>query len=132
MNACVQLLTLKRDTGTLGGGVSPNTSSAVLPLATGLCFDFCPARPQVFVVGTEEGVTYKCSKDYSGQFLGAYKGRTVPCPYVAVAQHKVKVQQPIGSGCKSQLKTLNAHQLGKQTNATSTVPCFATLRTRYA
>ncbi|CDJ30036.1 dynein intermediate chain, putative [Eimeria mitis] len=70
------LLTLKRDTGTLGGGdASPNTgSSAVLPLATGLCFDFCPARPQMFVVGTEEGAIYKCSKDYSGQFLGAYKG----------------------------------------------------------
>ncbi|XP_026190462.1 dynein intermediate chain 1, axonemal [Cyclospora cayetanensis] len=73
------LLTLKRDTGALGGdaaGVSE--SSTTLSLATGLCFDFCSASPQVFIVGTEEGSILKCSKDYSGQLLSSYKGHNMP------------------------------------------------------
>ncbi|KAL8273698.1 hypothetical protein Esti_002410 [Eimeria stiedai] len=65
------LLSLKWDTGSLGRGESSpaHGPSTVLSLATGLCFDFCPIQPQVFVVGTEEGAIFKCSKAYSGQFL---------------------------------------------------------------
>lgn len=98
----LQLLELKRDTGPLGNGEASanNGSSAVLSLATGLCFDFCPSRPQIFVVGTEEGSIFKCSKDYSGQLLSSYKG-TLParrCPGAATSQPKAKAQRPCGTG----------------------------------
>ncbi|KAL8430589.1 hypothetical protein Efla_000534 [Eimeria flavescens] len=70
------LLCLKRDPSSLAGGESSAVYgvSNVLSLATGLCFDFCPFQPHVFVVATEEGQIFKCSKDYGGQFLSSFKG----------------------------------------------------------
>ncbi|KAJ3065806.1 hypothetical protein HK102_007808, partial [Quaeritorhiza haematococci] len=43
-------------------------------LASGCCFDFHKKLDHLFVVGTEEGKIYKCSKAYSSQYLMAYEG----------------------------------------------------------
>ncbi len=43
-------------------------------LAGGMCFDFNPFQPHLFVVGTEEGKIHLCSKTYSGQYLKTYQG----------------------------------------------------------
>jgi len=43
-------------------------------LAGGMCFDFHPSAEHMFIVGTEEGKIYKCSKAYSGQYLEVYDG----------------------------------------------------------
>lgn len=49
-------------------------SSALSGLASGSCFDFNPKQDHLFIVGTEEGGVYKCSKAYSGQYLETYVG----------------------------------------------------------
>lgn len=43
-------------------------------LASGCCFDFNRFHDDLFLVGTEEGSIYKCSKSYSGQYIESYKG----------------------------------------------------------
>jgi dynein intermediate chain 1 len=43
-------------------------------LASGCCFDFNRKHDHLFLVGTEEGNIYKCSKSYSGQYLQTYSG----------------------------------------------------------
>lgn len=43
-------------------------------LASGCCFDFNRRHEDLFLVGTEEGSIYKCSKSYSGQYIESYKG----------------------------------------------------------
>lgn len=38
-------------------------------LASGSCFDFHKKSAHLFVVGTEEGHIYKCSKEHSSEHL---------------------------------------------------------------
>ena len=47
-------------------------------LAGGCCFDFNKKFDHLFLVGTEEGYIYKCSKAYSGQYLETYEGHQMP------------------------------------------------------
>jgi WD40 repeat protein len=47
---------------------------AITGLASGCCFDFNRKHDHLFLVGTEEGNIYKCSKSYSGQYLQTYSG----------------------------------------------------------
>ncbi|CBZ49884.1 putative dynein intermediate chain [Neospora caninum Liverpool] len=49
-------------------------ATALVGVAAGTCFDFHPTQPHIFVVGTAEGVIFKCSKNYSGQYLQTYLG----------------------------------------------------------
>jgi dynein intermediate chain 1 len=42
---------------------------------SGLCFDFHKTNDHVFVVGTEEGHLYKCSKEYNSQYLQQFEVR---------------------------------------------------------
>ena len=48
--------------------------AAITGLASGCCFDFNQKHDHLFLVGTEEGNIYKCSKSYSGQYLQTYSG----------------------------------------------------------
>ena len=41
-------------------------------LGCGTCFDFNRQQDYLFIVGTEEGKIYKCSKSYNNQFLDTY------------------------------------------------------------
>lgn len=42
-------------------------------LAGGCCFDFHHKARHLFVVGTEEGQIYKCSKEYSSEHLLSFQ-----------------------------------------------------------
>ncbi|XP_024536381.1 WD repeat-containing protein 78 isoform X1 [Selaginella moellendorffii] len=46
--------------------------------AAGLCFDFSPRDPSLYLVGTEEGLIHKCSRSYNEQYLQSYVGHTGP------------------------------------------------------
>ncbi|EGF81513.1 hypothetical protein BATDEDRAFT_34804 [Batrachochytrium dendrobatidis JAM81] len=43
-------------------------------LAGGCCFDFHKKMDHLFIVGTEEGKLFKCSKDYNNQYLLSFEG----------------------------------------------------------
>ncbi|TPX55609.1 hypothetical protein PhCBS80983_g05182 [Powellomyces hirtus] len=43
-------------------------------LAGGSCFDFHKQLDHLFVVGTEEGKIFKCSKEYNNQYLLSFEG----------------------------------------------------------
>lgn len=46
----------------------------VFSLIGGCCFDFHKKSDHLFVVGTEEGKIFKCSKDYTSQYLLEFEG----------------------------------------------------------
>lgn len=46
-------------------------------LAGGVCFDFHKKSDHLFVVGTEEGCIYKCSKEYSSEHLLSFLGHSM-------------------------------------------------------
>jgi dynein intermediate chain 1 len=54
--------------------INDTDDSATNGLAGGCCFDFSDQQDHLFLVGTEEGNIYKCSKAYSGQYLETYEG----------------------------------------------------------
>lgn len=45
----------------------------LLPAGSGTTIAFNPMTDHLFIVGTEEGKVYKCSKAYTGHFLGIYE-----------------------------------------------------------
>ena len=53
---------------------SHSEEATITGLASGCCFDFNRKHDHLFLVGTEEGNIYKCSKSYSGQYLQTYSG----------------------------------------------------------
>jgi dynein intermediate chain 1 len=63
------LLLLKYD-DSIGGSFDDDK---IFSLAAGCSFDFHGTQEQLFVVGTEEGKIYKCSKDYSSQYFLKYE-----------------------------------------------------------
>ncbi|CAM6013417.1 unnamed protein product [Sphagnum balticum] len=46
--------------------------------SAGLCFEFSPKHPSVYLVGTEEGPIYKCDRSYSEQYMQMYMGHNGP------------------------------------------------------
>lgn len=49
----------------------------LFPLAGGCCFDFHLKASHLFVVGTEEGKIFKCSKEYSSENLLSFQGHAM-------------------------------------------------------
>ncbi len=49
----------------------------LIGLAGGTCFDFNKKHDQIFVVGTEEGKIFECSKAYNSQYLQTYEGHSM-------------------------------------------------------
>lgn len=66
-----EIIKLKLVTGQKDG---EEDETALSGLAGGTCFDFNPAHPHLFLVGTEEGKIHLCNKSYSGQYLDTYIG----------------------------------------------------------
>ncbi|XP_069014566.1 dynein, axonemal, intermediate chain 1, paralog 2 [Embiotoca jacksoni] len=63
----------------LNGFVSVGLEGAQLPrIACGTSFDFHKQIDYLFVVGTEVGKIYKCSKTYSSQYLETYDAHSMP------------------------------------------------------
>jgi dynein intermediate chain 1 len=50
---------------------------SLIGLAGGTCFDFNKKHEQIFVVGTEEGKIFECSKAYNSQYLQTYDGHSM-------------------------------------------------------
>lgn len=46
----------------------------IFGFSSGTCFDFNPQMDNIFIVGTEEGNIFKCSKSYNKQYLMTYEG----------------------------------------------------------
>ncbi|KAF4645905.1 WD domain, G-beta repeat-containing protein [Toxoplasma gondii] len=65
---------LKLDYSQLTSPRDSAEATALVGSAGGTCFDFHPSQSHVFIVGTTEGVIFKCSKNYSGQYLQTYLG----------------------------------------------------------
>lgn len=71
----VNLMTLKRvASSSKGAPLQPFISRR----AAGMCFDFSPRDPSIYLVGTEEGRIHKCSRSYNEQYLQTYEGHTGP------------------------------------------------------
>ncbi|MCO5579194.1 hypothetical protein L7F22_033047 [Adiantum nelumboides] len=71
----VNLMTLKRVASiSKGAPLQPFISRR----AAGMCFDFSPRDPSIYLVGTEEGRIHKCSRSYNEQYLQTFVGHTGP------------------------------------------------------
>ena len=44
----------------------------------GRCIAFNPADDTLFLVGTDEGIVYKCTTEYSSKFLMTYEAHNTP------------------------------------------------------
>ena len=49
----------------------------------GRCVAFNPGNDTIFLVGTDEGLIYKCTTEYSSKFLGTYIAHNTPIYNVA-------------------------------------------------
>ncbi|KAJ3023508.1 cytoplasmic dynein with WD40 domain [Thoreauomyces humboldtii] len=56
------------------GGDAATDPGQLFSLAGGSCFDFHKQLDHLFVVGTEEGKIFKCSKEYNNQYLLSFEG----------------------------------------------------------
>nr|XP_023650492.1 WD repeat-containing protein 78 isoform X1 [Paramormyrops kingsleyae] len=79
---CMDLLKLKR-IGSKAvrkqGGEKTRRSEAYISRQTaGLCFDFHPRDPNIYLVGTEEGHIHKCSCSNNEQYLETYTSHKGP------------------------------------------------------
>jgi len=78
------LMVLKRVTAAAkqsdakGGAVTAGSEGIISRRASGLCFDFCPKDPNIYVAGTEEGHLHKCSCSYNEQSLDNFFGHAGP------------------------------------------------------
>ena len=57
---------------------SNKTEAFISRRGSGMCFDFSPKDPTVYIVGTEDGNIHKCSCSYSEQYLQSYFGHSGP------------------------------------------------------
>lgn len=78
----LQVTLLKLDNSQMSTGKDTADATALIGVAAGTCFDFNPSQPHIFLVGTVEGRIFKCSKNYSGQYLHTYEG-TMPTRLLA-------------------------------------------------
>ena len=57
----------------------PLTINALFFFADGgRCFSFSPKDDTIYLVGTDDGVVYKCTTEYSSLFLKTYEAHTMP------------------------------------------------------
>ena len=58
--------------------VESGDTPAVSSRASGLCLDFDPSDPSIYLVGTERGMLHKCSVSYEEEYLHDFPGHTGP------------------------------------------------------
>eukprot|EP00002_Diphylleia_rotans_P031932 TRINITY_DN6660_c0_g1_i3.p1 TRINITY_DN6660_c0_g1~~TRINITY_DN6660_c0_g1_i3.p1 ORF type:complete len:353 (+),score=64.46 TRINITY_DN6660_c0_g1_i3:171-1229(+) len=71
------LMRLKRITNQAKTSDSKN-EAFISRLASGLCIDFSPRDPNIYLCGTEDGNIHKCSCSYNEQYLENYFGHSGP------------------------------------------------------
>ncbi|NXR71230.1 WDR78 protein, partial [Pycnonotus jocosus] len=78
---CSDVMTIKRtESGKkkLPGEKERKSEAPMSQEAAGMCFDFHPEDPDVFLAGTEEGHIHCCSCSGKEQILGTYRGHKGP------------------------------------------------------
>uniref|UniRef100_H0ZIR5 Dynein axonemal intermediate chain 4 n=1 Tax=Taeniopygia guttata TaxID=59729 RepID=H0ZIR5_TAEGU len=83
---CSDVMKIKRtESGkkNLSGERERKSEGPISRQAAGMCFDFHPEDPDVFLAGTEEGHIYCCSCSGKEQILGTYRGHKGPVYKVA-------------------------------------------------
>ncbi|NWH40826.1 WDR78 protein, partial [Chloropsis hardwickii] len=83
---CFDVMKIKRtESGKkkLPGERERKSEGPISQQAAGMCFDFHPEDPDVFLAGTEEGHIYCCSCSGQEQILGTYRGHKGPVYKVA-------------------------------------------------
>ncbi|XP_062586196.1 dynein axonemal intermediate chain 4-like isoform X1 [Saccostrea cucullata] len=75
---CYDIMKLKRMPTRMGGKKEKKGEAFISRHAGGMCFDFHPKEPNIYVAGTEEGHIHKCSCSYNEQYLESYYGHTGP------------------------------------------------------
>lgn len=71
----IELMNLKQSSN---GAAAPKKEAIVSRRAPGMCFDFSPRDPAVYLVGTEDGGVHRCSVSDSEQYLNSYHGHGGP------------------------------------------------------
>uniref|UniRef100_A0A3Q1AS69 Dynein axonemal intermediate chain 4 n=1 Tax=Amphiprion ocellaris TaxID=80972 RepID=A0A3Q1AS69_AMPOC len=82
---CTDLMMLKKVTTMKrpGGNKTDKTEENVLSVLTpGLCFDFHPAEPSIYLAGAWEGLIHKCSCSNTQEFLETYHKHFCPVNYI--------------------------------------------------
>ncbi|NWV83172.1 WDR78 protein, partial [Dasyornis broadbenti] len=83
---CSDLMKIKRtESGKkkLPGEKERKSEAPISQQAAGMCFDFHPEDPDIYLAGTEEGHIYCCSCSGKEQILGTYRGHKGPVYKVA-------------------------------------------------
>ncbi|KAM6962991.1 dynein axonemal intermediate chain 4 [Aplochiton taeniatus] len=79
---CIDLIKLKRtrneNTRKHPGEKERKSEALISRQAPGLCFDFHPMDPNIYLAGTEEGHIHKCCCSYNEQFLETYTAHKGP------------------------------------------------------
>ncbi|KAM7046957.1 dynein axonemal intermediate chain 4 isoform 1-T1 [Acridotheres tristis] len=83
---CFDVMKIKRtESGKkkLPGERERKSEGPICQEAAGMCFDFHPEDPDIFLAGTEEGLIHCCSCSGKEQILGTYRGHKGPVYKVA-------------------------------------------------
>jgi hypothetical protein len=56
--------------------VNTKNEAFISRMASGMCADFNPKDPSIYVCGTEEGSIHRCSVSYNEQYLDSYLGHS--------------------------------------------------------
>ncbi|XP_070775448.1 dynein axonemal intermediate chain 4 [Enoplosus armatus] len=75
---CTDLMKLKKIHNAKKKAGGNKTESVLSALTPGLCLDFHPTDPSIYLVGTWEGLIHKCSCSNSQQFLETYRKHFCP------------------------------------------------------
>ncbi|XP_047187872.1 dynein axonemal intermediate chain 4-like isoform X3 [Scophthalmus maximus] len=73
---CTDVMKLKRIHNTkkkARGNNTEKTGSVLTAMTPGLCFDFYPTDPSVYLVGTQEGLIHSCSSSNNQHFLDTFR-----------------------------------------------------------
>lgn len=54
-----------------------NNVVSIKPIGSGTCFEINKQNDRLFIVGTEEGLVYKCSKGYQNEIIKIYEAHTM-------------------------------------------------------
>ncbi|NWI60752.1 WDR78 protein, partial [Calyptomena viridis] len=83
---CIDLMTLKRterEKKKLPGDKGKKSEALISQQAAGMCFDFHPEDPDIYLAGTDEGHILQCSCSSKEQVLRTYRGHKGPVYKVA-------------------------------------------------
>ncbi|XP_067385458.1 dynein axonemal intermediate chain 4 isoform X2 [Channa argus] len=106
---CIDLMKLNTKKKRGENNTTKKTESALASLTPGLCFDFHPTNPNLYLVGTGEGSIHKCSCSNSQEFLETYSKHFSPVNCIAWSPLSPDVFLSCSSDWTIQLWTQDHH-----------------------